>query len=396
MNANLDFDPNFVDKRTPADLRQTETMKWNMFPEDHIGAFVAEMDLGTAPAIQKALHALVDQEAYGYMPTRFSRDLSEACSRWQHDINHWEVPAEQIFPIVDVISALEHTITHFSSPGSPVIVPTPAYMPFLTIPPAMNREVVEVPMLRGERGRWELDLEGIGRAFNDGAELLILCNPQNPTGRVHDAEELRALAEVVDQHGARVFSDEIHSPLVYPGHTHIPYASLSKVTAGHTITATATSKAWNTPGLKCAQVIISNDVDLEKWTRVAGMSMYGASNFGVVGSTAAYDNGRQWLSGALEYLDRNRMLMAEILSQEIPSVKYDPPDGTYLAWLDFREIGLGDAPGQVLKEQARVVVSDGPAFGEIGRGWLRLNFAMPTPLLEEALRRMVAFTKGVL
>src|SRR5690625_28820 len=359
-----------------------------MFPEDHIGAFVAEMDFGTAPAVQIALRDAISKQAYGYMPARFAEEVSQSCASWQRDINDWDIPASQIFPIVDVISAMELSIEHSSRPDRAVIVPTPAYPPFRSVPPGLDREVIEGPMISDAEGRPSLDLDGISKAFKEGAGTLILCNPQSPTGRAHTRFELAELAEVVDRHGGRVFSDEIHSPLIYAPNKHVPYASVSDVAASHTFTATATSKAWNTPGLKCAQVIISNDSDLKTWKEKCSVAPYTASSLGAVAATAAYNDGRDWLFGAIEYLDGNRHLLGAFLAEEMPQVRYSPPEATYLAWLDFRGTPLAESPTEVLREKAKVVLSDGSTFGEPGRGWSRLNFAMPRPLLEAALTRI--------
>ena len=244
-------------------LREIGGLKWTMFP-GKIGAFVAEMDFGCAPAIAKALHESVDDGLFGYLPPAVSEAMSEACAAWQKSRYGWDVPAARVHPLPDVIKGLEVAIEHFSAPGSKIVLPTPAYMPFLSVPPTLGREIIQVPMLVRD-GRYEFDLDGLDRAFHDGGGLLILCNPYNPLGRVFSREELLAVSDVVERNGARVFSDEIHAPLVYPGGQHVPYASVSEVAASHTITSTSASKAWNLPGLKCAQIIISNDADAEVW-----------------------------------------------------------------------------------------------------------------------------------
>jgi len=203
------------------------------------------------------------------------------------------------------------------------------------------------------------------------------------------AEQL-ALADVVERHGVRVFSDEIHAPLVYPGAVHRPYASLSPVTAGHTVTATSASKAWNLPGLKAAQLIISNEADAARWAEVGFFAAHGAANLGVVANTAAFDEGEPWLDGVLGYLDGNRRLLADLLADRLPEVGYTPPEGTYLAWLDCRELGIEGSAGDHFLERAGVALVDGPACGPPGVGHLRLNFATPRPVLETIVDRMAA------
>jgi len=367
-------------------LRRTGGMKWSRFGGDVIGAFVAEMDFGTAPCVTSALHAAVDTMNFGYLPASMSQAMSEACAQWQNTVYGWSVAPEQIHPLPDVIRGLQAAIEHFSTPDSAIVLPTPAYMPFFFVPTLMGRDIIEVPMVETTDGRLDLDLAGIGRALTDGGNLVVLCNPHNPCGRVYEPGELRALAAVVDAHGGRVFADEIHAPLVYGPSVHVPYASVSDTAAGHAITATSASKAWNLPGLKCAQLIISNDRDAERWEEVGMMASHGASNLGVVANTAAFAEGRPWLEEIMGYLDGNRHRLAELIDRHLPGVRYTPPQGTYLAWLDCRALDLGDHPGDRFRDETEVALVDGSMCG--GPGHVRLNFATPRPILDQMLERM--------
>jgi cystathionine beta-lyase len=271
-------------------------------------------------------------------------------------------------------------------------------MPFLTVPGVLAREIIQVPMLAAaEDGRPVLDLAGIDAAFKRGGHLLVLCNPCNPVGRVSDAAELVAVADVVAANDGRVFADEIHAPLIYPGGAHIPYASISEVAAGHTVTGTAASKGWNLPGLKCAQLILSTATDAATWAEVGFTFEHGASTPGVQATTAAYRHGGPWLDEVVGYLDGSRRLLADLLAEHLPSVRYQPPEGTYLAWLDFRdlfkEMGTGvPGPAEFLLAKAQVVLTDGAACGDIGQGHVRLNFATPRPILTEIVRRLAEAT----
>jgi cysteine-S-conjugate beta-lyase len=278
-------------------------------------------------------------------------------------------------------------IEHYSTPGSAVILPTPAYMPFLKVPTTLGRDIIEVPMLLAD-GAYALDLDGIARAFEAGGNLLILCNPYNPVGRVFRRDELSAVAAVVAEHGGRVFSDEIHAPLVYPGGTHVPYASLSAVTAGHTVTATSASKAWNLPGLKTAQFIVSNEADAAVWEEIGQMASHGASNLGVIANTAAYTHGREWLDAVVAYLDGNRRFLGEALAESLPGIRYRPPEGTYIGWLDARTLGLGDAPARFFLEHAGVAMTEGTDTGAAGAGFMRFVFATPRPIIARAVQQM--------
>ena len=367
-------------------LRATGGAKWSTFP-DALGAFVAEMDFGTAPAVTQALHSAVDAGLFGYPPISLGAAMSAAYAQWAADRYGWQLDPVDVRPLADVLAGLTAAIEHFSTPGSPVILPTPAYMPFVSLPPALGRQVIEVPLARDGDG-YVYDLDAIERAFVAGGNLLILCNPHNPTGHVLRTDQMRAIAELVDRYDGRVFADEIHAPLVYPDQAHVPYACLDPVTAGHTITATSASKAWNLPGLKCAQLILSNPGDARRWASVGQMAEHGASTLGLVANTAAYSAGAQWLGEVLIYLDGNRRTLATLLDKLIPDIAYSPPEGTYLAWLDCRALGLGDQPARFFLEQAGVALTDGTACGAAGAGFARLNFAMPRPLLEQAVEQM--------
>lgn len=380
------------DDVTVADLRRSGGMKWARFP-DKLGAFVAEMDFGTAPAITEALHRAVDDGLFGYLPPRLSEEMAAAAAGWLATRYGWEVPVERIRPLGDVIAGLQAAIEHFSEPGSPVIVPTPAYMPFLTVPGSLGRSILEVPMAV-EDGRYVYDLDALDAAFRAGGQLLVLCNPHNPIGRVLEPAEMAAVAEVVDRHGGRVFSDEIHAPLVYPGRRHVPYAAVSELTASHTVTAMSASKAWNLPGLKCAQLVLSNDADARRWAEVGRHDEHGAANLGVVANTAAYSAGGPWLAEVLDYLDGNRRLLGDLLVEQLPSVGYVMPEGTYLAFLDCRPLALGDHPAEYFSEKAGVALTDGAACGVAGRGFVRLNFATPRPILRELVGRLADSVVG--
>lgn len=371
--------------------RRAAGEKWTRYP-DCIGAFVAEMDFGTAPAVEAALRDAIDRGAFGYLPDPLVAELCAATAELYRERWGWAPPPEWIRPVADVLKAAEIAIRIYSPPGSAVILPTPNYMPFLRLPATLGRELIQVPMVE-DQGRWHFDLEGIDRAFAAGGRTLILCNPANPLGRVYGRDELAALAEVVERNRGRVFADEIHAAIVYGdgdgGGGHIPYASLNPETAAHTLTAFSASKAWNVPGLKCAQLLFSNEEDVATWERASGFSGYGVSTLGAVANIAAYREGGSWLEEVLEYLRGNRRLLADLLAERAPAVGFTPPEGTYLAWLDLRNV-LADSPAAELRRLAGVALTEGADCGEAGCGFVRLNFALPRPLLREAVERMTA------
>ncbi|GAA4941640.1 cystathionine beta-lyase [Actinomycetospora succinea] len=377
------------DALTAEHMRAGGSWKWSTPGESRgrglIGAFVAEMDYPVAPPVADAVRAAADASAFGYLPDDWVADMAAACSAFWGDRLGWALDPAWVRPVPDVLTAFTATVRHFTRPGSPILLPTPAYMPFLTVPGMIDRALVQVPMPRSAGGRFELDLEAIDRGFADGAGLLVLTNPHNPTGRVFDDAELAAVTEIVERHGARVFSDEIHAPLTFGGARHRPYATTSDAAAGHTITATSASKAWNLPGLKCGQVILSNAADAEHWTATGYLAEHGTATPGVLASTAAYRDGRAWLDEVLAYLDGNRALLADA---DLPGIEVTVPDGTYLAWLDARGLGLAEPSSAFFTREAGVVMTDGAACGEAGRGGMRLNLAMSRPVLAESVDRL--------
>jgi cystathionine beta-lyase len=345
------------------------------------------MDFGNAEPIRRALHEVVDRGLLGYLPPWLLEEMSRAWAGFAEQRYGWSVPPERVRPLADVVSGLVAAMEHFSKPGRPVILPTPAYMPFLVVPRELGRDIIQVPMaVDGDRHVYDLD--ALEAAYAAGGDLLVLVNPHNPIGRVLEPDEMHAISEVVERHGGRVFSDEIHAPLVYDGHTHVPYASLSETTAAHTVTAVSASKAWNLPGLKCAQFVLSNDADAALWEQVGTFAEHGASNPGVAANIAAYTEGGPWLDAVLSHLDGNRKLLGDLLATHLPEVGYRAPEGTYLAWLDCRGLDLGDHPGEYFSEHAGVALTDGPACGEVGAGFARYNFATPRAVMEQTVEQM--------
>lgn len=314
MSVGPDFDAITIDS-----LHEAGHLKWTRYGPGRIGAFVAEMDFGTAPAVTEALHAAVDRMVFGYLPPAMAAELAEACAGWSKEAYGWAVDADDVHPLPDVIRGLEVAIQHCSAPGAPVILPVPAYMPFLELPAHLGRETIQIELVR-DGARWVYDLDALDAAYRAGGSLLVLCNPHNPLGRVMERAELEAIAAVVDRHGGRVFADEIHAPITYPGHAHVPYASVSAVAAGHAVTSVSASKAWNVPGLKCAQLIVSNDADRQVLEELGPFATHGASNLGVVATTAAYRHGRPWLDAVVAQLGANRRLLAELLTAHLPDV----------------------------------------------------------------------------
>jgi cystathionine beta-lyase len=359
--------------------------KWSTFTGS-IGAFIAEMDFGVAPAIRQALQTIDERDLYGYAPYALTGELKSATAGFLADRYNWKVPVDHIEPASDVIAAFIGVLDHLTPADTPIVLPTPAYMPFFDVARVTSRPLIEVPMLRSETG-WSFDLDAIAAALVPGATL-VLCNPHNPIGKVCTESELLALAEVVETAGARVFSDEIHAPIVFDPARHIPYATLTEATAAHTTTALAASKAFNIPGLKCAQLVLTSAADREIWKQKGQFVTGAASNPGILATTAAYTRSLDWLDDVNGYLKGNRDHFTDLVAAHLPAAAYIQPEGTYLAWLDLRGYGVESDLANQINSRANVAVTEGRLCGEVGAGHIRFNFALPRPLLTEAVERI--------
>jgi len=368
-------------------LRRRRTVKWSLYGPDVLAAWVAEMDFAVAPAIRSALLAAVDREDFGYTEADPS-ELTTACARYFESAYGWTVPATRIFLVADVLTGIAGALDAFVPRGCDVVVPTPAYPPQFEIVELGGRRVAPVPMAAGG-ARATLDLDAMETALRAGARAVLLTNPHNPTGRVFTVDELVALAALVDHHGARVVADEVHAPLVYPGHRHVPYATVSDAAAQHAITVTSASKAWNLAGLKCAQVVATNHDDAAAWRRLRVFEVAGTTPLGIAASTAAYTDALAWRTELVAYLDGNRRFLVDALASELPGVRVHEPEATFLAWLDCTALGFAD-PARHFLDQAGVAVSDGPPFGAGSEQCVRLNFATSRALLERIVHALGA------
>ena len=374
---------------TPDRLRARRTQKWSHYPADVIPAWIAEMDYPTAPPITAALHRAVDAEGFGYPLEAEASGVAEVVAAHLTDTYGWAVDPAGVHLVADVMRGMLLALQTFSAPTDPVVITTPVYMPFFDVVAMAPRPRVHVAMATVD-GRAMLDLAGIDQALTAGARTVLLCNPYNPLGRVFERDELLGLAAVVARHGARVISDEIHAGLVLHGR-HVPHASLSPETAAHSVTVVSAAKAWNLPGLKCAQVVTTNEADTATWRRLPHWTTVGVSTLGIEATLAAYQEGGTWLAEVRDLLRRHADLVVDAVAG-MPGVQHRRNDATYLAWLDCselsRELALEVDPAVFFLEHARVALSPGEPFGAPAHRFARLNFASTTPVLEEALGRM--------
>lgn len=366
-------------------LRRSGVVKWTYPAADVIPAWVAEMDVALAPAVRAALDDALDRNMTGYPPEDRVSGLGEATAAFAQRRLGLSTPPERVISCGDVMAGVRLIVETLCAPA-PIVVPTPAYPPFLELPEVTGRELVTVPCRDGtaDPSRSELDLDGIGHALAAGARTVLLSAPHNPLGRAFTRPELEALRDVVLRHDARVISDEIHAPLVLPGAEHLPYSAVEG-TSGHVTTVLAASKAWNLPGLKCAQIIAGNAADLAALRAAPLIANHGTSPLGIVATMAAYRDGGDWLDGVLAHLDAQRRLFGELVAEHLPALTWTPMEATYLAWVDASRTGLDD-PAKSALVDGRVMVHPGSWFGAGYEHFARVNLATST----ERLERIVA------
>ena len=369
---------------TPQMLRSRGGLKWTGIDQDVLGAWVAEMDYGLAPAVSQALHDAVDRGDTAYFYPDIECRAAEAARDYWSDEFGWQVEAERIFPVPDVVEGIRRAIIHLTEPGTPVVLHTPVYFPFFSMVDRAHRELVELPSLRDGDGRYLVDFAGLDRAFQNGAGSIVLCNPWNPIGKSFTEEELGEIVAIAETHGARIISDEIHASLSYDGIKHTAVASVAPDTV---VTVTSASKAWNLPGLKCGQIVLTNADDASHWMSYYTPDKVGVGTFGLIANAAAYEGGRQWLTEVMGILTENRSLLRQLVDEHLPNVGFIEPDATYLAWLDFNRHGLDD-PAAFLVERAGVALTGGTPFGTGGEGHARLNFATYPHILTEVIERI--------
>ncbi len=346
------------------------------------------MDFPVAPAITARLADLAARDVgYPRWPTIGRSALPELFAARMDERFAWDVDPGRLHELADVMQGVVLAIHHLTQPGDGIVLHVPAYPPFLRAIEGTGRRVIGVPA-RVVDGRWTFDHDELDvRLEREPATLLLLCHPHNPTGHVFDRTELTRLAEIAARHGLAVVSDEVHAELVHPPHGHVPLASLGEDVAARTVTVTSSSKAFNLAGLRWAILHAGHDGFRDALRALPPHYLGAPSLMAVAATEAAWTEGDGWLAAVRERLDANRRLLAEILADRLPAVRYLVPDATYLAWLDCRELGLGDDPADEFRRRG-VELSPGPAFGDEGLGCARLNFATSPGVLEQIVTAM--------
>lgn len=370
--------------------RGTNSIKWDSIKntykhDDLLPMWVADMDFKIAPEITDAVIKRAGHMTYGY--TSPGSEFLDSIINWNKKRNGYTVDKEWIKMSPGVVPSLKAAIFGFTGEGDKVLIQTPVYPPFHNSVKAAKRELVVNPLVfDGEK--YTVDFEDFEKKIKTGVKLFVLCNPHNPIGRVWKGEELKKIAEICYDNNVKVLSDEIHSDIIYKGHKHTVFSTVSEKAENISIICQAPSKTFNIAGLATSFVIIENEVVRKQmWDAMSAIGVDSVNLFGLAAAEAAYIYGENWLDEMVSYVEKNAEFVCKYLKENLPMVKTFMPESTYLMWLDFREYGMTQADlMQKLVEDARVVLNSGTDFGSEGSGFVRLNIGCPIAQIETCLK----------
>lgn len=374
--------------------RKTASYKWDSANDDNVlPMWVADMDFRTAPPIIEALQRRVSHGIFGY--TRVPDSYYDAVIGWMKRRHGWNVRREEIIYTSGVVPALSAIIKATTQPGDKVLVQTPVYNCFFSSIRNNGCRLAENRLLQ-DGDTYHIDFDDLeAKAADPDVKLMLLCSPHNPAGRVWTREELTRVGEICLRHNVLVVSDEIHCDLVFPGHKHIPFASLSDDFAQHSVTCMSPSKSFNLAGLQIANIFAA-DADLRRRIdRAININeVCDVNPFGVAGLIAAYDEGEEWLEQLLVYLHANYELFRSTCAEQLPDFPVARLEGTYLAWINCRALGMdSDQIEEELKAETGLWLNSGKMYGEAGNGFMRWNLACPTSRMMDGVERFVNFVR---
>ena len=383
----------------PTDRRLSGSYKWDSThgnetrPDDILPLWVADMDFKTAPCIIDALRRRVDHGIFGY--THVGEDYYDALNHWFSTRHGLRIKREDVIYTSGVVPAISAIIKALTAPGDHVIVQTPVYNCFFSS--IRNNKCLQIdnPLIYSNK-TYHIDFDDFERkAADPKAKVFLLCNPHNPAGRVWKREELTRLGEICHRHNVVVVADEIHCELVYSPYRYTPFASINEEFRNRSITCLSPSKAFNTAGLQIANIVVPD----EKMRRLVDRAINDnevcdVNPFGPVGLIAAYNEGLPWLETLIAYLYDNYLALCSFIEKELPSIDVVTLEGTYLAWLDCRRLGMtSEEIERRALEKGHVWVNGGSIYGAAGEGFIRINLATQRSRLLEGLRRFALAIK---
>lgn len=374
------------------DRKNTQSLKWDgMKPyfgrDDILPMWVADMDFRPPAKVIEALQKRVEHGVFGYTIT--PETVSNAITKWISVRYEWQVDNSWLLYSPGVVPSIKTAIQAFTNPGDKVLLQSPVYTPFFQMIERNGREVSNSPLVL-KNGRYEIDFVDFEEKLKLGVKLFLLCSPHNPAGRVWAEEDLVKMADLCKQYGVLIVADEIHADLVASPHKHLPLASLDSTFADITITLMAPSKTFNIAGLQASYMVVSNNELRQKLAAEQASDAFSMLNtFAVIAMEAAYTYGHEWLDQVLNYISANIKLVKKEIKEHLPLIKVIEPEGSFLIWLDCRELGLShvDLKKRIL-EKGKLALNFGDSYGLGGEGFVRMNVGCPKDTVIEGLSRL--------
>ncbi len=369
------------------DRRHTDCFKWDLFEEDTLPLWVADMDFAVCPKIIEAIEKRMEHPVFGY--SLQSPELKQVFCARMMDRYGWKVEPDDLILVPGIVSGFNFAIRAFCGPDRSVIYQTPAYPPFISAPDNFAVEGIADDLYFDEEdGLWKIDFEKFESEIKENTSLFILCNPHNPVGRVFTREELTRLGEICLKHNVKICSDEIHCEIVYDGYHHTPIASLSSELAANTLTFMAPSKTFNIPGLSCSVAIIQDPEMREAFQKALRGLGSEVTVLSQAAGLAAYRDCADWHREALTYLRENCDFAQNFIRENMPAIRMNRIEATFLMWLDCSALPIEGSPSKFFMDKAKVFLNDGISFGKNYGKFVRLNFGTSREILTEALNRM--------
>jgi len=383
---------------TPIDRTHTWSIKHDFKKEngkadDILPLWVADMDFRSPDSVVEALKKAVDHGIFGY--SRADESYFDAVAAWYQKRHHLTLQPEWMTCTPGIVFALSIAVRAFTQEGDAVLIQPPVYHPFSRAILRNKRTLVENPLVL-KNGHYEMDLEELEqKVLDEHVKLMILCNPHNPVGRVWTREELTALADICLRHHVYVISDEIHGDFVWQGHEQTPYASISEEACLHSMMCTAPSKTFNLAGMATSNLFIPDPEMRRKFrSELLDVGQENMNRLGLFACRAAYEGGGEWLDQLIGYLAGNLALVRDFCKNRVPQIQLVEPEGTYLAWLDCRELGMTDDELMAFfSDDAKVWLDPGTHSGEQGSGFMRFNLGSSRSVIAQALDQIEAAWK---
>ena len=375
-----------------SELLTHSSEKWRGFPADVLPLPVMEMDFPIATPIRDVLIEMVNHSDLGYLgpvPELADGFAAFCAKRWG-----WEIDKSQVRIAADVGVGCVEVLRVFTQPGDHILINSPVYQNFYSWVDEVKLEKVDIPFVKTGSDSdainpWTLDLDEVEKSYASGIKVHLLCSPHNPLGRIYSRPELVRIADMAKKYGVIVISDEIHSPLTFKSHEFVPFLAISETAREVGVALTSASKGWNLAGLKSSLIVSQSEAINAVLELMPRAVKFRSSILGAFASAAAFKDGEVWLDSVVDTLEKNSVMVRDLLSAKLPSVKMHLPQSSYVAWLDLTSLNLGENPAQTLLERGKVALNPGNLYGAQSTQFVRLNYATSPTILTEAIDRIV-------